>query len=420
VKLTKITALIMMFFVLSGIVCYAERGFTAVDVLIDENNVMIISALCPVPGETVAAALYTPDGDRVYLNDILSGPDGEAVFRIPLTHKIKGDYKYRLNMNGYEIYEDTFFIDVSSEADFINFSIDGYPAKIKGDEITLTMNIKSLDGLVAEFKVSDKATVMVDGEIQISGESENDFEDDVVYTVIAEDGTRKEYTVSVSKKSKSSSTGGGGGGGKRSPSVMTDYTPQVTAKPEPVVPKAEEVSPFSDVEKTHWAYEYINALYQKGIVSGKDDGCFDPSGEIKREEFVKMLLGALGITADGVQIPFEDVDTSAWYASFVSKAYEKGIINGISETEFGIGSNVTREQMAVMIRRSLGDKKLSPVREFSEFKDWQNVSDYAKQSVRELYEAQLIDGTDSGNYEPHRSTTRAEASKLIYILMTMQ
>src|SRR5690606_13891819 len=49
------------------------------------------------------------------------------------------------------------------------------------------------------------------------------------------------------------------------------------------------------------------------------------------------------------ELPFADIVADAWYYSDVRAAYEAGIINGISPTEFAPHALISREQMAVMI-----------------------------------------------------------------------
>ena len=51
--------------------------------------------------------------------------------------------------------------------------------------------------LVASFKVSPEAVVKVEGVEQVSGETVQDFTNPVKYIVTAQDGTAREYTVTV-------------------------------------------------------------------------------------------------------------------------------------------------------------------------------------------------------------------------------
>lgn len=61
-----------------------------------------------------------------------------------------------------------------------------------------------------------------------------------------------------------------------------------------LTPDATDEQIFSDVDSSHWAYGYINALAASGIVAGGDNGCFEPEREATYSEAVKMLVCALG------------------------------------------------------------------------------------------------------------------------------
>lgn len=46
---------------------------------------------------------------------------------------------------------------------------------------------------------------------------------------------------------------------------------------------------FSDVSEDHWAAEAIEWAAEAGIVVGKGDGTFDPTGELNRAQMVAIL-----------------------------------------------------------------------------------------------------------------------------------
>lgn len=83
-----------------------------------------------------------------------------------------------------------------------------------------------------------------------------------------------------------------------------DFTPYkniTRAEMAKVLCKALRISPdsyntqmFSDVDLSHWAFGYINALATAKIVAGNDDGNFSPDREATYAEAVKMLIAAMG------------------------------------------------------------------------------------------------------------------------------
>ena len=204
------------------------------------------------------------------------------------------------------------------------------------------------------------------------------------------------------------STGGGvggggavGGGGNRGGSSVTISN----------IAEIQSIPAFKDIEN-HWAREQIEKLSQKGIVNGTD-GYFRPDDRITREEFVKILCCTLNITPDG-ESKFADVPSKAWYAPYIAAMTNADIVAGISEDSFGVGENITRQDMAVLVSRAM-DYMGTPKSEVTEktFADDSKISDYAKTAVYELNASGVIKGIDGEHFAPRELATRAQASVMI-------
>ncbi len=175
---------------------------------------------------------------------------------------------------------------------------------------------------------------------------------------------------------------------------------------------------FEDVvQETLWANDSVNALYEAGIVNGVSDTAFDPNGNVTREQFAKMLISLIGDTENISDNSFSDVPSDSWFAPFVCAAKATGIVNGVSDTEFGVGQNITREQMAAMIYRAGKLLGYAPKGEPKAFTDAHLISDYAKESVDALTAGGVINGKEDGSFAPQSTATRAEAACMIYNLM---
>jgi len=208
-------------------------------------------------------------------------------------------------------------------------------------------------------------------------------------------------------------SGNKGGGGSVGGGITI---PNDVVIPDPVVvPESNAV--FADVAKSHWANEPVEALAKLGVVSGKGNGKFDPESTVTREEFVKMIVGAFGIESKDGVIDFADVPASHWAYEYIRTAYAKNIVKGISWDKFGVGSPITRQDMAVIIMRVVKDKEIELTGNASSFKDDNLIADYAKESVMELVAGGVINGYNDGTFRPEGPLTRAEAAKVIYALM---
>jgi len=232
----------------------------------------------------------------------------------------------------------------------------------------------------------------------------------------------------LSEAGESSTTNGGGnsggGGGAGSSSggkvgnTVTVANPEINEKP--AKEKEQVIHPiFADMNGFEWAENAVTALYNKGVVKGTGNERFEPGRTVTREEFVKMIVEAFGLGPFGNVTSFEDVENGDWFAPYVAVALEKGIVNGVSENQFGAGMTITREDMSTILYRTIRmiNKTLKYSEKGYEFDDWAEVSEYAKEAVGMLYGNGIVNGTGNGNFAPRANATRAEATVIIFRCM---
>lgn len=176
------------------------------------------------------------------------------------------------------------------------------------------------------------------------------------------------------------------------------------------------VSIFNDLESVPWAEESILALRKKGILSGDNNRNFRPDDAITREEFLKLVMNAIGIPTGDDAKQFNDVDSSAWYYPYVAGAHKCGIVQGITETTFGIGENITRADMAVIIVRAMkvNGNAFEAKKAAYVFNDFDQIPQYAQESITILAENNLMNGVGNNIFAPRNNATRAEAAVAIY------
>ena len=91
----------------------------------------------------------------------------------------------------------------------------------------------------------------------------------------------------------------------------------------------------------HWAAGYIEFCVASGIVAGRGDGTFDPDGTVTVAEGAKMMLVALGYYAD-----VEGLTGANWQINTDVLANQKGLYNGMSMAS--TSENLTRDNAAQM------------------------------------------------------------------------
>lgn len=210
--------------------------------------------------------------------------------------------------------------------------------------------------------------------------------------------------------SASSSSGSKRSGKGSSMSVDSGFVPgKITEAPS---------ADFADLAKEHFAYNAVSYLTSNNIVNGYyegDEKLFKPQNEISREEFLKLVYTAFDFSADSAEHSFADVQKDSWYEKFVASAARDGIVNGMSDTAFGTGRQITREDMAVMIYRALQKKGISLGGESEVvFADSEGIADYAADAVEILRKAGIVSGDEAGRFNPKSNATRGEAAKILY------
>ena len=234
---------------------------------------------------------------------------------------------------------------------------------------------------------------------------------------LAKDINKKGEDAADTQKKPVSSGGSGGSGGVAvvpAPSI----TPPVTTTPaQPSqAPEASNGS-FADMAGYEWASEAVEALKDMGAINGKTDSAFAPADYVTREEFIKMFVSLFGEVDSDASADFADVDSSAWYYSYVASALKAGIVNGVGDGRFGVGQNISRQDIAVIAFRALaiakGENEVS-------FDDFDSVADYAKDAVDALSSQGIINGMGDGSFAPNANATRAQAAKILYELYKLK
>ena len=189
--------------------------------------------------------------------------------------------------------------------------------------------------------------------------------------------------------------------------------PPATDASEQLTP-VQSTRPFDDLATvTTWAEPQILKLYKLVVISGDGNGKFRPNDNITREEFVKIVVEAFDIENEGSN-NFDDVDSDSWYSPYINKAVSANIINGVGNDLFGVGKNITREDMATIVCRVLSKKgHFAEMDNVVSFDDADDISQYAIDAVNTLVSAGVLKGVGENRFSPKDSATRAMVAVMI-------
>lgn len=176
---------------------------------------------------------------------------------------------------------------------------------------------------------------------------------------------------------------------------------------------------YQDIEG-HWAESYIDALYQRGVLTDTPGMIFDPNGTIERCDFIVMLWKAASSPVAEGQCVFKDVLEEDYYYDAVNWAQSVGLTYGVEESLFGPHGYINREQAFTLIYRYLsifGVELPEPDEAvLQRFGDTSDISSFAVGPIASLTARGIVSGTGE-DLLPLRATSRGEAVTVIYFAL---
>lgn len=162
------------------------------------------------------------------------------------------------------------------------------------------------------------------------------------------------------------------------------------------------------VNASSWAIPYLEKAEKNGFIAKWVDK--NARAAITREEFIEILVkvyekqtGKIAEYKDGV---FTDTNNSE-----ILKAVELGITNGVGYNQFAPNAEITRQEIAVAIKRTIDllypNEKTNTQGKIN-FKDEKQIATWARDSIRHINYLGIMQGDDLGNFNPENNTTREE------------
>ena len=168
---------------------------------------------------------------------------------------------------------------------------------------------------------------------------------------------------------------------------------------------------YSDVPADHWAASSVHRATELGLFNGIGGNQFGLGQPITRAAFV-TALGRLfdWETVTPTRASYSDVAEREWYYAAVETARANGAVISVGKN-FRPTENITREEMASMIVRSLGYTSLAG-----------NLSTYScpfsdvktnKGFITIAYDLGIVGGMGGGKFAPNSTATREQAAAML-------
>ena len=170
---------------------------------------------------------------------------------------------------------------------------------------------------------------------------------------------------------------------------------------------------FSDVDENAWygsrQTEAIKLAYRYGLMSGREDGSFDPLGNMTVAEALTIASRVHDIYYNN-ETEF-DTTGDPWYSDYVSYAITNKIIKRTQFTSYD--RKITREEMASVFANIIPRDAMEEINDVDVIPDVDEDNEYYSE-ILYLYNVGVLSGSDEkGTFKPGDYISRAEVSAII-------
>ena len=233
---------------------------------------------------------------------------------------------------------------------------------------------------------------------------------------------------------------------------------------------------FTDLDNTHWAFNYVDKLSNNGVINGYEDGTFNPSGTVTRAEFIKLIVctneslknaiekrssnkvwykkytdyaNAMGLIpyeytdeeytgpisrkemtriieefsrVDGLYKEKDTLDNDEVKTSLLKLAQKKGYIKGSASLDkfeelWSKISQSRQQELLQEIGKNYQEESLNKYN--TDFSDVNDINILDKKSIYIAKELKIINGYEDNTFRPDAFMTRAEVSVVIYNYLSL-
>ena len=176
---------------------------------------------------------------------------------------------------------------------------------------------------------------------------------------------------------------------------------------------------FTDLNTNRWYHVYTDYVIARGLMNGMSSTQFAPEANLTRGQLVTTLYRLAGEPEVTEPATFADVAEGRYFTDAIAWAEDLGIAEGITETEFAPEGAVTREQaVAFLYRYVVNYLGQEPAKggDLSIFRDAGKISDYAREAMAWATAEGFLEGYGDSTVGPRNPVTRAQMAKFLTIL----
>lgn len=172
---------------------------------------------------------------------------------------------------------------------------------------------------------------------------------------------------------------------------------------------------FTDIPARAWYRNYVQFVYDNGVMSGMSATEFAPKNPLTRAQMVQILYSYEKSPAVDGDIMFTDISHFSWYYRAVLWAGQNQVVSGFPDNSFRPKDSITRQQLAVILYNYAGKPEVSGSLQ-DVFADSEQIGEWSADAVLWAYQNGIVSGIKSENtlwFDPKGNATRAQAATMM-------
>lgn len=162
---------------------------------------------------------------------------------------------------------------------------------------------------------------------------------------------------------------------------------------------------FTDTKSSDWFATALTKLYERKMVNGFPDGSFKPSQILQYDELIAILCRLHGVTLEN--------GSPYWATPFIEYAQTNGWLKGITVTNYRLP--ISRKEASLMMAQSVELEVPDNLSGYSIYiKDYNKLTTAYRNAVLLCFANGIITGYPDSEFKGDRSITRAEMTVMGY------
>ena len=190
-------------------------------------------------------------------------------------------------------------------------------------------------------------------------------------------------------------------------------------QPEDANPPTQKEKDFSDVPSSAWYYSDLKSAYDAGLINGKTATEFKPNDNMTYAEAVKLAACLHQLVAEGKVTLANAPAGQPWYQTYVDYCRAKGIV----DRNYDYTAPATRAGYMMIFANALPDEKLPAINavpdgSIPDIDMSKDGMDKMAPSIYKLYRAGIVAGRDTAhNCKPYENIKRSEVATILARMM---